>query len=180
MNENPFADRSPFNVVLLATGGTIEKTYDARSGQLSLDQPVIESLLERLDMPDVSVVVERLMAKDSLDMTDADRQAIVTAVTAISERNTVDALVITHGTDTLAETAAALHAALATPTLPVVLTGAMRPYRVADSDGAQNVAQALMAARLLAPGVHAVMHSRVIAGERVVKDYERLTLTVRS
>ena len=142
--------------------------------------PVIEGLLESLDMPDVSVRIERLMAKDSLDITDADRQAIVYAAQAVLEQGRVDALIITHGTDTLAETAVALHVALGSPPVPVVITGAMRPYRVAASDAAQNVAQALMAARLLVPGVHAVMHGRAIPAERVVKDYERLTLTARA
>jgi L-asparaginase len=180
MKATESVDRSPFNLVLLATGGTIEKSYDPHSGQLSLAVPVIEGLLESLDMPDVSVRIERLMAKDSLDITDADRQAIVYAAQAVLEQGRVDALVITHGTDTLAETAVALHVALGSPGVPVVITGAMRPYRVAASDAAQNIAQALMAARLLAPGVHAVMHGRAIDAERVVKDYERLTLTARA
>ncbi|MBS64362.1 asparaginase domain-containing protein [Salinisphaera sp.] len=179
MSPTDFVDRSPFRVTVLATGGTLEKSYDARSGQLSLAAPVIDGLLEQLDMPDVAVRVERLMAKDSLDMTDADRQAIVAEVQRILDEETVDAVLVTHGTDTLADTAMALHAALA-PAAPVVLTGAMRPYRVAASDGLQNVAQALMAARLLAPGVYAVMHGRAIAADRVCKDYERLTLTTRA
>ena len=179
MSPTESVDRSPFRVTVLATGGTLEKSYDARSGQLSLAEPVIDDLLGRLDMPDVAVRVERLMAKDSLDMTDADRHAIVAAVQRTCADETVDGVVVTHGTDTLADTARALHATLS-PTLPVVLTGAMRPYRVAASDGLQNVAQALMAARLLAPGVYAVMHGRAIAADRVCKDYERLTLTAQA
>jgi len=165
-----------FRVTLLATGGTIEKSYDAHSGALTLGLPVIESLIAALDLPDVVVDVQRLMAKDSLDMDAADRARIVDAAKTALAIDEAHAVIITHGTDTLAETAAALVAALDAPAVPVVLTGAMRPYRVANSDAAQNVAQALMAARLLAPGVHAVMHARVVAGDRVIKDYERLTI----
>lgn len=176
MSDPPAPDRSPFRVTLLAAGGTIEKCYDARSGQLTLGLPVIESLIAALELSDIVVDVQRLMAKDSLDMDTADRARIVAATTAILAGAKADALLITHGTDTLAETAAALVAALDAPAVPVVLTGAMRPYRVAHSDAAQNVAQALMAARLLAPGVYAVMHGRVVPGDRVIKDYDRLTI----
>lgn len=176
MSDANAPDCCPFRVTLLATGGTIEKCYDARSGQLVLGLPVIESLIAALELPDIEVNVQRLMAKDSLDMGAADRAAIVDAASRILVGGGAHALLITHGTDTLAETAAALVDALAAPAVPVVLTGAMRPYRVADSDAAQNVAQALMAARLLAPGVYAVMHGRVVVGDRVVKDYDRLTI----
>jgi L-asparaginase len=177
---NPFAlHASPFRVTLLATGGTIEKTYDPHSGQLTLAVPVLETLLDTLDMPDVVVRVERVMAKDSLDMTEADRSAIVQAAGVALAAGETDAVLITHGTDTLADTAAALVAALEAPAVPVVLTGAMRPYRVAASDAGQNVAQALMAARLLPAGVYAVLHGRVVAGDQIVKDYERLTIRPR-
>ena len=171
-----FSSRSPFRIALLATGGTIEKSYDASEGALTLDRPVIETLLATLDQPDVKVDVRRVMSIDSLEMGEAERAEVVAAARAGLVEDDVDAIVITHGTDTLAHTAAALVEALDTPRRPVVLTGAMRPYRVADSDAAQNVAQALMAARLLAPGVYAAFHGRVIPAGRIVKDYERLTL----
>lgn len=167
--------RSPFHVRVLATGGTLEKSYDPARGELTLDVPVVDQLLAALDQPDVVVDVDPLMRVDSLDMGEAERARIVDAVRDHLAA-APDAIVITHGTDTLGETAAALHAAFVEPACPVVLTGAMRPYRVADSDALQNVAQALMAARLLAPGVYAVFHSRVIPGDRVVKDYRQLTL----
>ncbi|KEZ77141.1 asparaginase domain-containing protein [Salinisphaera hydrothermalis] len=170
------SSRSPFRIMLLATGGTIEKSYDASAGALTLDVPVIDTLLATLDQPDVQVDVRRVMSIDSLDMGEAERAEVVTAARAALAASDVDAVVITHGTDTLAQTAQALATALDTPRLPIVLTGAMRPYRVADSDAAQNVAQALMAARLLTPGVYAAFHGRVIPAGRIVKDYERLTL----
>lgn len=171
--------RSPFRIVLLATGGTIEKSYDAGTGTLTLDTPVIERLLATLDQPDVQIDVRRVMAIDSLDMGEAERAALVAAAGACLDEHAPDAILITHGTDTLARTAEALADALGVPACPIVLTGAMRPYRVADSDAAQNVAQAIVAARLITPGVHAVFHGRVIPAGRIVKDYERLTLIER-
>ena len=163
-------------IALLATGGTLEKRYDPHTGTLALGAPVVEELLATLVQPDVAVDVERVMAVDSLDMDDAGRDAIVAAVARRIAAGGCDAVIVTHGTDTLAETASALVAGLKAPAVPVVLTGAMVPWACAGSDAAQNLAQALMAARLLAPGVHVVFHSRVVPGERVVKDYARLTL----
>jgi len=168
-----------FRVALLATGGTLEKVYDPQSGELVLDASVIERLVETLTQPDVSVQIERLMTLDSLDMQADDRGRIVDAVRERAMDTNVDAVVVTHGTDTLAKTAAALIDAPGTIRVPVVLTGAMVPWCMADSDASQNVAQALMACRLLTPGVFTVFHGRVIAGGDVVKDYERLTLTTR-
>lgn len=170
------ASDAAFRIALLATGGTLEKRYDPHAGTLALDAPTIESLVANLVQPDVTLSLERVMAVDSLDMDDSHRARIVAAVERRLEAGEVDAIVITHGTDTLARTAAALCAARPAPPVPIVLTGAMVPWACANSDAAQNLAQALMAARLVAAGVHAVFHTRVIAGDRVVKDYDRLTL----
>ena len=161
MIEHVDNDRSPFRVTRLATGGTLEKTYDPHSGPLTLAVPVIQALLDGLDQPDVTVRVARVMAKDSLDMADADRNEIVETTRAVPA-------------------AGALAGALDMPGVPVVLTGAMRPSRVADSDAAQNVAQALMAARLLVPGVYAVPHGCAVRGDRAVKNDERLTISPRA
>lgn len=169
-----------FRIHILATGGTIEKTYDPARGALTLAVPVLEELIEGLRQPDVAITMERIMAMDSLDMEDGDRQRVVDATAAVLADGRYDAIIITHGTDTLADTAAALVEGLPSADRPVVLTGAMVPWRVAASDAAQNMAQALIACRLLRPGIHAVFHSRVIPGAHVVKDYERLTLVERS
>lgn len=168
--------RARFRVHVLATGGTIEKTYDPARGALTLDVPVLEPLIDGLRQPDVAVTIERVMSMDSLDMGAEHRKQIVAAAVAVLAQGSADAVIITHGTDTMADTARELAAELDNPGVPIVLTGAMVPWRVAASDAAQNMAQALMAARLAAPGVHVVMHTRVIAGERVAKDYDRLTM----
>lgn len=166
---------SVFRLTVLATGGTIEKTYDAHEGRLCLDEPVMEALCARLCHPDVEISIVRVMSLDSLEMGPAERETVVAAARRVIEHHAADAIVVTHGTDTLSATASALAAAWPTPPLPVVLTGSMRPFRVADSDALQNMAQAIMAARLVTPGVYGVMHGRVIPAGRIVKDYERLT-----
>ncbi|WP_158583413.1 asparaginase domain-containing protein [Salinisphaera sp. Q1T1-3] len=164
-----------FRLTLLATGGTIEKTYDAHAGALTLDVPVIEDLLDTLWHPDIAIQVSRVMACDSLDMDDDDRRQILEAAREIIDADAADAVIVTHGTDTLPDTARVLARGLSPHRVPVVLTGAMRPYRVAESDARQNVAQAIMAARIAAPGVYGVCHGRMIAAEHIAKDAARLT-----
>lgn len=167
---------SPFRLVVLATGGTIEKTYDAHSGQLTLGQPVMESIIDRLEQPDIDVRIERVMAIDSLEMGPDERQQLGDRLAVELETEAADAVLITHGTDTLADTARALADRFPSIDRPVVLTGAMVPFRAADSDAFQNVAQAMVAARLLAPGIYGVFHGRVITAARIAKDYKRLTM----
>lgn len=168
-----------FQIVLLATGGTIEKSYDAYAGHLTLARPVIHSLADGLVQPDVELRIERIMSIDSLDMGPAEREMLGDRLAAELVSDNSDAVLITHGTDSLADTARALAARFPDLDRPVLLTGAMMPYQTADSDAFQNVAQAIMAARLLSPGVYAVFHSRVIQATRIVKDYERLTFVER-
>lgn len=168
--------RSPFRLAVLATGGTIEKIYDAHTGQLVLGEPVMETLIEQLAQPDIEIQLERVMAIDSLEMGPAEREQLGDSLAQTLDRQDVDAVLITHGTDTLADTARALAARFPALACPVVLTGAMVPFRAARSDAFQNVAQSIMAARLLAPGVYGVFHGRAIEASQIAKDYERLTM----
>src|SRR5580700_647358 len=104
---------------LLATGGTIEKIYSEQKGSVENVDSKIETYLARLRLPDTEVDVTRLMNKDSLEMTDADRLHILEAV-----RNKSDApIVITHGTDTMVQTGMYLLQALPNLAHPIVLTG---------------------------------------------------------
>ena len=157
------------DVTVITTGGTIAKTYDESSGVLHNDRPVVESILARLRLPDLTVSYDHVLMKDSLDLTDTDRERILDAVRRAV--NVADAVVVAHGTDTLAITGELLHKALGDVCVPVVVTGAMRPFEFRDSDAAQNVTEALLACRLVAPGVYAVMHNRVLAFPGVVKDH---------
>ena len=150
---------------LFVTGGTFDKEYDELSGRLYFKDTHVHEML-RLARCRVETHVQTLMMIDSLDMTDADRGAIVESCRNAAERR----IVITHGTDTMAETARAL---LAAPTgKTVVLTGAMVPYAFGCSDGLFNLGSALSFAQVLPPGVYVAMNGRVFAGDRVRKNRE--------
>jgi len=162
-----------FSVRIIKTGGTIAKSYDEFDGSLRINRPVIERLLSELRLPDVDISAESLLSKDSLDLTDDDRRLIVDAVGVAAKA--CDAVIVVHGTDTLTQTGELIHQAMPAPPVPIVLTGAMRPYEFRDSDALQNVTEALLASRLIEPGVYVAMHNRVLAFPGVVKDREKLS-----
>src|SRR5436305_14208971 len=108
---------------VIATGGTIEKIYSEQRGSVENVESKIEAYLGRLRLPDTQIDTTRLMNKDSLEMTDADRARVLDAV-----RERLDApIVITHGTDTMVETGLYLQRALPHLRFPIILTGAMTP-----------------------------------------------------
>lgn len=162
-------------IALLSTGGTIEKTYDETDGSLRNVGSVLKVLLESLRLPGLVISHRLVMAKDSLEMTAEDRETILGAVKEALRDH--DAVLVVHGTDTLAETGEHLHAGLPNLDRPVMLTGAFRPFEFRDTDAYQNVTEALLAARLLPPGVYAVMHNRALAFPGVTKDRSRRTFT---
>lgn len=163
----------PFHVAILTTGGTIEKTYDETDGSLRNVRSVLDRLLEELRLPDLQVTHVPVMNKDSLDMTPEDRDQILEKVREALPH--YDAILVIHGTDTLAVTGAHLETSLGGLGLPVVLTGAMRPFEFRDSDALQNVTESLLACRLLPPGVFVVMHGRALGFPGVEKHRERRT-----
>src|SRR5215475_13985690 len=142
-------------VYVLTTGGTIEKVYSERSGLVENVDNKIDRYLRLLRLPDTEVNVVTLMNKDSLEMTGDDRVLIVAMVRAILKENAP--IVITHGTDTMVETALYLQRALESPVMPIVLTGAMSPLGFEGSDGLQNLTESLLAVQLIGPGVYVVM-----------------------
>jgi L-asparaginase len=150
---------------VFVTGGTFDKEYDELSGRLYFKDTHLDEML-RLARCRIDVAVATLMMKDSLDLTDADRREIVDRCRAAAEAR----IVVTHGTDTMAETARALHDAGTGKT--VVLTGAMIPYAFGSSDGLFNLGSALSLAQVLPPGVYVAMNGRVLPGERVRKNRE--------
>ena len=161
------------HIELLTTGGTIEKTYDEATGSLTNRGSIVQRMLRRLRMEHGMVHVRELMSKDSMEMTDEDRNLILRAVRASSEL--ADGIVILHGTDTLCTTGEMLHANLHPPKVPVVLTGAMRPFEMTRSDALQNLTEAILAASICDPGVYVAAHSRVLKFPGVVKDRARFT-----
>jgi L-asparaginase len=166
------------NVTIITTGGTISKTFDEHDGSLRNDRPVIEAIIAGLRVPDLSIKYRHVLSKDSLDLTDADRRLILGAVR--EEVTPSDAVVVAHGTDTLAVTGELLCRELSSPRVPVILTGAMRPYEFRDSDAGQNVTEALLACRLITPGIYVAMHNRLLRFPGVVKDRQSLTFVKNS
>jgi L-asparaginase len=158
------------SIAILVTGGTFDKQYNELAGTLAFrDTHVLEML--RLGRSRVDVTVRQLMMIDSLDMTDADR-AVISDACAASDATR---LVITHGTDTMVETARFL----ASPPKSghdqqktIVLTGAMVPYAFGSSDGLFNLGSALSFAQTLPPGVYIAMNGRAFAWNDVRKNRE--------
>jgi L-asparaginase len=150
---------------VLVTGGTFDKEYDELSGRLYFKETHLPEML-RLARCRIAVSVETVLMKDSLDLTDADRAAIVARCRTCAEGR----IVVTHGTDTMADTARALVAARLAKT--VVLTGAMVPYAFGSSDGLFNLGSALSFAQVLPAGVYVAMNGRCFPGDRVRKNRE--------
>ena len=148
---------------IFVTGGTFDKTYDEIGGALAFADTHLPEML-RLGRSRVEVSIRTLMMIDSLDMTDADRELIVRNC----QQCDVERIVITHGTDTMVETAAALAAAVTGKT--IVLTGAMIPYEFGSSDGLFNLGSALSFAQILPPGVYIAMNGQQFAWDKVRKN----------
>jgi len=166
-------------VVLVTTGGTIEKTYDERTGELANRRSIVHRMLDELRLEEVEVDVVELMSKDSLEMDDEDRRRIVEAVRGVlataGDGDGLAGVVILHGTDTLTLTGQRLRDELPDPPVAIALTGAMRPFEMKRSDALQNLTEAIFASQGLQPGVYCVAHGRALAFPGVVKDRERGT-----
>jgi L-asparaginase len=160
-------------LTILTTGGTIDKTYDEFQGSLRNSHTVLDVILDSLRIPDLFVRHIEVMHKDSLDMTEEDREIIAKAVCDAAP--TSDGVVVLHGTDTLSETGEQLCRECVDLEIPVILTGAMRPYEFRDTDAMQNVTEALLAVRMLDRGIHVAMHNRVLSFPGVIKDRQALT-----
>jgi L-asparaginase len=151
------------SVRIIVTGGTFDKEYDELTGTLHFEQTHLPEMLQRgRCMLDVQVDV--LMMIDSLEMKEAHRQRIVQACRDAHESR----LLITHGTDTMVETAQYLAAAALPKT--IVLTGAMVPYAFGSSDGLFNLGSALSFVQCLPIGVYVAMNGRYFTADNVEKN----------
>ena len=150
------------SILVLTTGGTIDKNYfDALSEYQVVDSGIPALLREaRVAVP---LRIEEVCRKDSLELTDADRAEIARRIAGAPESR----IVITHGTDTMTETAKAL-ATIAGKTM--VLTGALSPARFAETDAPFNLGMAFAAAQVAPPGVYIAMSGQVFDGLKVRKD----------
>jgi L-asparaginase len=153
-------------VHVVAVGGTIDKVYSV-TGSLEIGDPAATWLLEQ-GRADIVDCVTAVVTKDSLDLTDADRAQIAGTLRGLPADT---AAVVTHGTDTMADTARYLADRGSLPEgQTVVLTGAVQPAVMRDSDALFNLGAALTSAQLLPGGVYVTMNGRVFPAREVVKD----------
>ncbi len=151
---------------IFVTGGTFDKDYNELNGSLFFKHTHLPEML-RLGRSRVDLAIDTLMMIDSLDMTAADRALIVERCSNAAESR----LLITHGTDTMVETAAALAAALPPASgKTIVLTGAMIPYAFGSSDGLFNLGSALSFVQALPAGVYIAMNGRCFTWDQVRKN----------
>jgi L-asparaginase len=148
---------------ILATGGTFDKHYNELTGSLGFDASHLPEALARARIT-VPVALQQLPLLDSLDMLDADRARVLEACQSAAER----AIVIVHGTDTMRETAGVLGAVALDKT--IVLTGAMIPYEIANSDALFNLGFACGVAQTLPPGVYVAMNGQIFTWDNVQKN----------
>ena len=150
-------------IKIFVTGGTFDKDYDEKNGKLYFKDTHMNEIL-KLGRSKVDVSIETLMMLDSLDMKDSDRKLIVEKCTKSKENH----IVITHGTDTMTDTARELGLKKLNKT--IVLTGAMIPYKFGTSDGLFNIASALAYVQTLTKGVYVAMNGRVFTYDKVIKN----------
>lgn len=154
------------DLCIIATGGTIDKVHDPISESLAFaDTSYIPQILEECRTQDAAHQI--LMFKDSRDITDVDREIILSAIQARAEKS----IVITHGTSTMSATAEYLRSRIQGKT--IVLTGAMRPFSFFQSDAGYNLGGAIIAARSLPEGVYIVMNGRVFKAGEAAKDEQK-------
>jgi L-asparaginase len=150
---------------IFTTGGTIDKIYFDAKSEYEVGEPQIGEILRDMNVQ-VPFAITPLMRKDSLDMNDADRTVIRRAVESAVENR----ILITHGTDTMTVTAAAL---AKIPGKTIVLTGALNPARFRGSDAIFNIGGALAAAQVSPPGVYIFMNGRVFDARKVRKNRDK-------
>jgi L-asparaginase len=148
---------------IFITGGTFDKEYNEITGQLYFNDTHMHDLLE-MGRSKVAVEIRTLMMVDSLEMTDEDRDLIAHQCINCDENK----IVITHGTDTMADTARMLAQKIKDKT--VILTGAMIPIKFGSSDGLFNLGSALAFAQTLSPGIYVAMNGRYFTWDNVRKN----------
>ena len=153
------------HIQFFAAGGTIDKVYFDAKSEYEVGPPQIQELLREANVT-LDFAVESLLRKDSLEMTEADRAMIRARIEAAA----CPRIVLTHGTDTMIETARALRGI---PGKTIVLTGSMQPAMFKVTDAVFNVGMAVAAAQSLPPGVYLAMNGRIFDPERCRKNRDR-------
>jgi L-asparaginase len=169
---------APMDVLIITTGGTIEKTYDEFDGSLENRGTTIRNrILSKLRMPYTHLVIHPLLSKDSLYMDDHDRKIISDTIAV--EMNKNSPIVVLHGTDTMEHSACYCFEHIKNPSVAVVFTGAMIPMGFDDTDATQNVTEAILASKLLAPGFYISFHNQIFKVPHVQKNKEKRTFETK-
>jgi L-asparaginase len=151
-------------IKFIAVGGTIDKVYFNRMSEYQVGESAIEEILRDANVA-FRYSCESMIHKDSLDMTDEDRQEIHDAIAADKHHY----IIVTHGTDTIIQTAKKLQTI---PNKVILLTGAMVPAKFKSSDAPFNIGCAVAAVQSLAPGVYIAMNGRILDPNKVRKNRE--------
>jgi L-asparaginase len=152
-------------IKIFAVGGTIDKEYFDRKSKYEVGKPTIGEILKEAHV-NFKYSITSMLHKDSLDMTDQDRQMVYERVAADRHRH----IVLTHGTDTMIQTAKKLQT-IADKT--IVLTGALAPARFKSSDAVFNIGCAIAAVQILGSGSYIVMNGRIFHPDKVKKNLDR-------
>lgn len=162
------------DIVIITTGGTIEKVYDEKDGTLENRGTVIRNRISsKLRLPYTEFSVYPLLNKDSLYMDDEDRKLIV--MTVRDQLKKKCPILVIHGTDTMAQSATKVFEEIKDLEVPVVFTGAMIPMGFEDSDATQNVTEAFLACKLLSAGIYISFHNQIFKLPNVRKNKEKRT-----
>ncbi len=153
-------------IKIFSTGGTIDKVYFDAASQYTVGEPQIVTVFNEAHVT-FEYELESLMRKDSLDLTEADRQVVHDRILAEPCRH----IILTHGTDTMTLTAEKLRDI---PDKVIVLTGSMTPARFRTSDAVFNIGCAVGAVQSLPPGVYIAMNGRVFEAHKVRKNREKM------
>ena len=149
-------------IKIYTTGGSIDKAYSTQESRFVVSQPQVASILDEANVT-IEWEVHSILKKDSLELTNSDREAIVEQVRQDQHRH----VILTHGTDTMIETARALSSIAGKV---IVLTGSMQPAAFRRSDAAFNVGGAIIAVQTLPEGVYLVMNGQIFAPDRASKN----------
>lgn len=161
---------------IFITGGTLDKDYQPIQGQLVFEKTQLPEMLKQANLTH-PVTLSVLMLKDSLEMTSADRQIITESCLNCSDNQ----ILITHGTDTMPITATTLlehHSQM--PEKIIVITGAMRPFALGNSDALFNLGSAIMALNLTRPGVYIAMNGQLFEAGKVAKNTQKGLFEVKT
>ena len=158
--------KNDLQIVILVTGGTFDKEYNEITGKLFFNESHIKEMLD-LGRCRIKVNIQNLMLKDSLDMEKIDRELILDACL----KTNATKIVITHGTDTMTETAKLLSKNIKHKT--IVFTGAMIPYKFGASDGLFNLGSALTAVQILNDGIYITINGNIFKWDQVKKNRKK-------